>query len=156
MGETGRRDELTRLTQALVAEGQRIGHAFGQRNGVHSTDVEALTRILVAGRSGHPLTAGELAADLGLSTGTVTSLIDRLERAGHVRRERDTTDRRRVILHYGDSGLELAGRFFGPLGELHDNVTRQFSDAELAVVERYLAATLEAFQRYRTDLADEA
>ncbi|MEV6283514.1 MarR family winged helix-turn-helix transcriptional regulator [Kribbella sp. NPDC051770] len=148
----GGRDELVRLVQTFVAEGQRIGHAFAHRHGVHGTDIEALIRVLVAGDGGRPLTAGELAAELGLTTGAVTTLLDRLERAGHVRRERDERDRRRVNLHYGDAGLELAQQFFGPLGDLHRSVTSDFTPEELAVVRRYLSATIDAFRTYRTQL----
>jgi DNA-binding MarR family transcriptional regulator len=135
-----------------VAEGQRIGHAFAHRHGVHGTDVEALIRVLVAGDGERPLTAGELATELGLTTGAVTTLLDRLERAGHVRRERDERDRRRVNLHYGEAGLELAQQFFTPLGELHRAATSDFSPEELATVRRYLGATIGAFRSYREQL----
>lgn len=148
------RGELVRLVQLLVAEGQRIGHVFAQRQGVNGTDVEALIRILVAGDD-QPMTAGRLAAELGLTTGAVTTLIDRLERDGHVRRERDTADRRRVIVHYDQSGLELAGRFFRPLGLHHDAATSSFTPEELEIVKRYLAATIESFRSYRDQLASE-
>ena len=151
----GERDELVRLVQLLIAEGQRIGHVFAQRQGVNGTDVEALIRILVADAD-QPMTAGRLAAELGLSTGAVTTLIDRLERDGHVRRERDTADRRRVIVHYDQSGLELAGRFFRPLGLHHDAATSSFTPEELSVVKRYLAATIESFRSYREQLAAES
>ena len=148
------RDELVRLVQQLIAEGQRIAHLFAQRQGIHGTDVEALLRILVADE-GRPMTAGRLAAELGLSTGAVTTLIDRLERDGHVRRERDTADRRRVIVRYVRSGLELAGRFFQPLGLHHRTATADFTAAELEVVKRYLAASIDAFSSYREQLAAE-
>lgn len=148
---TGERDELVGLVQMLVAEGQRIGHVFAQQQGVHGTDVEALIRILVADED-HPMTAGRLAAELGLSTGSVTTLLDRLERAGHVRRERDAVDRRRVNIRYAEPGMELAGRFFGPLGRHHHAATARFTEAELEVVKSYLAATIEAFRRYREQL----
>ncbi|HEY3557692.1 MarR family winged helix-turn-helix transcriptional regulator [Kribbella karoonensis] len=148
-------DELVDLVQMLVAEGQRIAHVFAQRHGVHGTDIEALVRILVAGERGQPLTAGQLAAELGLTTGSVTTLLDRLERAGHVRRERDPADRRRVILRYGEPGRELAGQFFGPLGVHHRSATGDFTPTELEVVRRYLAATIEAFGSYRTELTRE-
>ncbi|MET9315109.1 MarR family winged helix-turn-helix transcriptional regulator [Kribbella sp. NPDC003505] len=148
-------DDLVGLVQMLVAEGQRIAHVFAQRHGVHGTDVEALVRILVAGERGRPLTAGQLAAELGLTTGSVTTLLDRLERAGHVQRERDPADRRRVILRYGEPGRELAGRFFGPLGAHHRAATGEFTPAELEVVKRYLTASIDAFRSYRSELSEQ-
>ncbi|WP_350278824.1 MarR family winged helix-turn-helix transcriptional regulator [Kribbella sp. HUAS MG21] len=148
----GERHELVRLIQLLVAEGQRIGHAFAQQQGVNGTDIEALIRILVA-TDDQPMTAGRLASELGLSTGAVTTLIDRLERDGHVRRVRDTVDRRRVIIHYDQTGLEFAGRFFQPLGVHHTAATADFTPEELAIVKRYLTATIEAFRTYREQLS---
>ncbi|MEU8224020.1 MarR family transcriptional regulator [Kribbella sp. NPDC048915] len=148
-------DELVGLVQMLVAEGQRIAHVFAQRHGIHGTDVEALVRILVADQRGAPLTAGRLATELGLTTGSVTTLLDRLERAGHVRRERDATDRRRVNLRYGEPGRELAASFFTPLGAHHRSATESFTPAELDVVQRYLTATIDAFRAYRTELSDQ-
>lgn len=148
------RDELVGLIQMLVAEGQRIGHLFAQRHGAHGTDVEALIRILSPGDE-TPMTAGRLAAELGLSTGAVTSLLDRLERDGHVRRERDPLDRRKVIIRYDQAGLELAGRFFQPLGEHHRAGTADFTAEELQIVKRYLAATISSFRAYREQLTTE-
>lgn len=145
-------DKLVGLLQTLIAEGQRIAHVFAQRHGIHGTDVEALIRILVAGDRGVPMTAGQLAAELGLTTGTVTTLIDRLERAGHVRRERDPGDRRRVILRYGEPGRELASRFFTPLGDHHRSATAQFTPEELEIVQRYLIASIASFRAYREEL----
>src|SRR5690349_16918583 len=145
-------DDVTRLLQLLVAEGQRIGQRFAQRHDAHPTDLEALVRVLQAGSDGVPMTAGELGAELGLTSGTVTALLDRLERAGHVRRERDPSDRRRVLLHYGDNGYRLARDFFMPLGELHRDATSDFTAAEVETVRRYLSATLDSYRRYREQL----
>ncbi|GAA0607698.1 MarR family transcriptional regulator [Kribbella sandramycini] len=147
--------EVTRLIQLLVAEGQRIAHRFAQRHDAHPTDMEALIRILQSGADGAPMTAGELGRELGLTSGTVTALVDRLERAGHVRRERDPVDRRKVLIHYGDTGMQLARQFFVPLGDLHRQATAEFSPAEVEVVRRYLAATLDSYQAYRRRLEDD-
>ncbi|WBQ08251.1 MarR family winged helix-turn-helix transcriptional regulator [Kribbella sp. CA-293567] len=151
----GPRDQLVGLVQMLVAEGQRIGHSFAHRHGLHPTDVEALIRVMVADERGAPVTAGELGTELGLTSGTVTSLLDRLARAGHVRRERDAADRRRVIVRSGEAGMELAREFFTPLGVLHRGVIDEFTPAELEVVARYLGATTIAFRSYREQLTAE-
>jgi DNA-binding MarR family transcriptional regulator len=62
--------------------------------GLNSTDFASLCLLLLHG----PATAGRLAELTGLTTGGVTGLVDRLERAGLVRRELDPTDRRKVII----------------------------------------------------------
>lgn len=61
--------------------------------GVNPTDMQCI-QLLQHG----PLTAGELARRTGLTTASITTAIDRLERAGFVARTRDATDRRRVVV----------------------------------------------------------
>jgi DNA-binding MarR family transcriptional regulator len=66
--------------------------AAADRVGISARDLECLDFIVMKGR----VTAGELAALTGLTTGAVTGLIDRLEKAGLAKRERDERDRRKV------------------------------------------------------------
>ena len=65
-----------------------------------------------------PMTAGALAEELGLTTGAITSLLDRLEQAGYVRRVRDTADRRRVLVELTPLARDRIGELYGPMGEL--------------------------------------
>ena len=81
-----------------------------------------------------------------------TAAIDRLERAGHLRRTRESTDRRVVHLRYGEPGMALAVAFFGPLGARSDAVMAQFSTAELATVERFLDGMTEAVTAHRDEV----
>jgi DNA-binding MarR family transcriptional regulator len=68
--------------------------AVADRLGLSSTDLIGLAAL-----SGpEPLTAGQLAEATGLTTGSVTVMIDRLEQAGYVQREKDAQDRRRVLV----------------------------------------------------------
>lgn len=147
-----RGEELVRLVQLLVTEGGKVGGAFAARHGLHPTDVDALVHVLVAQQRGAPLTPGGLGADLGLTSGAVTSVVDRLERAGHVVRTRDAVDRRRVLLHHSDDGLALAEQFFGPLGARTDAVLAGFTDDELDVVARFLAGMGAALAEHRRTL----
>jgi DNA-binding MarR family transcriptional regulator len=61
------------------------------------------------------VTAGELAAEAGLTTGAVTAVVDRLERKGYVRRTRDTQDRRKVKLEVTSAFVAEAEKIYGPL-----------------------------------------
>lgn len=79
----------------------------------------------------------------------MTALIDRLERAGHIRRDRDTADRRKVFLHYADQGAALAMSFFGPLGRRTDAVMARFTDEELAVVHRFMTTMVASMREHR-------
>lgn len=80
------------------------GHATAAAVGLNGTDFSCLNLLALAG----PLTAGQLAQRTGLTTGATTRMIDRLEQGRFVRRERDPTDRRRVIVVVAsDRGNEL-------------------------------------------------
>ena len=76
------------------AQGVLFSQAVAARLGITSSDLECLDIIFLNAR----VTAGELAAATGLTTGAVTGVIDRLEQAGFARRERDPTDRRKVFV----------------------------------------------------------
>lgn len=157
MAEDGdAREEVVRLTQALVVEGTRFMAAFAALHRLHHTDAEALGRVLVAQEAGTPMTAGALAAELGLTTGAITAVVDRLERAGHLSRVRDERDRRKVLLEHSAEGRARAEEFFAPVRRRSDAVMDQFSAAELQVVSRYLAATGAAVAAQREVLAAQA
>lgn len=65
---------------------------------LHPSDVQALLRLVKADQAAMPVTRGHIGQALALASGSVTGLVDRLERADHVRRVRDVEDRRRVRL----------------------------------------------------------
>jgi DNA-binding MarR family transcriptional regulator len=69
-------------------------NAIAHRIGISATEFEAMDLITRF----QPITAGKLAEYCGLTTGAITGIVDRLERQGFVRRERDQNDRRRVFI----------------------------------------------------------
>lgn len=133
-----------------------VGHAFAGRHGLNATDLHALIAVFDAGRAGEPITPGRLGEQLNLSSGSVTALLDRLERAGHIRRARDTVDRRKVLLRYAEPGARLAREFFGPLGRRTDAVLDQFTEAELQVIHRFLRLMVTAMQEHRDEVRAES
>jgi DNA-binding MarR family transcriptional regulator len=84
------------------------------------------------------MTPGRLRGQLNLTSGAVTACLDRLERAGHIRRVRDAGDRRVVHLHYADAARGLARDYFRPLARSTDAARGRFSPEELEVVVRFL------------------
>jgi len=129
--------------QALAVEMRRMNgeinrlvHAFAHAQGLHATDVQALGAILDADG---PLTPGRLRDHLGLTSGAVTACLDRLERAGHIRRARESSDRRVVHLYY-ESGAKAAARsFFMPLAEAAAGARAASEPHELEAALRFLA-----------------
>lgn len=144
------RQELGLLLRRLNVELDAVGQRFAELHGLGRTDVRALVAILDAARRGEALTAGSLGAAVELSSASVTALLDRLERVGHVRRVRDATDRRRVVLEMSESALAAGGEFFGGLQRDLLQAMARYSDDELAVVRRFLTemtAVIEHHQR---------
>jgi MarR family transcriptional regulator, organic hydroperoxide resistance regulator len=82
--------EIRKFTRSSLMLQQSIA----QEAGLNATDAECLDYLMEMG----PSTAGALVKATGLTTGAVTSLIDRLERGGFVKRTADPNDRRKVIV----------------------------------------------------------
>ncbi|MEW9551011.1 MarR family winged helix-turn-helix transcriptional regulator [Nonomuraea sp. NPDC050783] len=121
----------------MTAEFNRIAHEFAGEHGLHTTDVQALVIIF---DSPTPITPSRLREELNLTSGAVTACLDRLERAGHIRRVREAHDRRVVHLHYLDAAKEFAAAFFRPVGRSTGNALARFSEEELRTVAAFLDA----------------
>lgn len=86
-----------------------------------------------------PMTAGQIAELTGLTTGSVTSMVDRLERAGYVRRESDPHDRRRVVVQAEADAMERnVGPFYESLAQASAALIASYTDAELAFLVDHL------------------
>lgn len=160
MRSTGQNDgdvheRVMLLTQRLVAEAERVSTAFVVTSRMHATDVNALIRVLVGQQQGESITAGRLGEELGLTSGAVTAVVDRLERSGHLRRVRDQQDRRRVLLENSPAGQRLAEEYFVPIRQRSEEVMDGFTSVELEVVSRYLTATAAAMSAHRDFLITE-
>ena len=138
MGED-QRQEVALLLRRLSVELDAVGQRFATLHALGRTDVRALVAIMDAARRGEALTAGVLGQAVDLSSASVTALVDRLERAGHVRRVRDPQDRRRVVLEMSESAMAAGGQFFGGLNRDLLAAMTDYSEEELAVVHRFLS-----------------
>ncbi|MGX6601471.1 MarR family winged helix-turn-helix transcriptional regulator [Micromonosporaceae bacterium Da 78-11] len=146
------RDELVELLRSYSIEAQQVAEAFAQRQGLHPTDLQALIAVMRAEGAGDPLTPGRLGDAVGLSSGATTAVIDRLERAGHLRRSRESADRRVVHLRYGEPGMALAAAFFRPLGVRSHAVIDEFSTDELVTVRRFMLAMADALAAHHREV----
>jgi DNA-binding MarR family transcriptional regulator len=117
-----------RMTGSLF---QLIGLATAERIGINATDLNCLNILSFSGQ----LTAGELARATGLTTASITGVIDRLEEAGYVRRERDARDRRRVVVHLVlDKARHDVAPVFLPMVRDWQQLTADYSDDELQLI----------------------
>src|SRR5215218_8624580 len=135
------------LVNELVSEFRISGNqdsAFdnlaAERLGVNRTDLHCLNTVENAGG----LTAGELARETGLTTGAVTGVIDRLERAGYARRVPDPEDRRRVKVDVTPKFYARADQIWGPLAaDWQARLSERFTAEELERVIEFLRTTTE-------------
>lgn len=141
--------EITNELRRYAVDAQHVGHAFANLHGLGATDLHALIAVMDAELQGEPITPGRLGEKLDLSSGSVTALLDRLERAGHVRRDRTPTDRRKVLVHYADRGAAVAAEFFRPLGRRTDAVMSEFTDDDLEIVHRFVTAIRATLREHR-------
>jgi DNA-binding MarR family transcriptional regulator len=110
--------------------GDAMDQAASEFLGIHRTDTRLLDVLQMTGR----MSAGELAKAGHLSPGAVTAALDRLERAGYVRRVRDEGDRRRVMVEVTDRMQELTGQLYGPLAASGDALLRDLTEEHLTVM----------------------
>ncbi len=119
--------EFRQLSAATVLFHQ----AVADRLGMGVTDHKCAD---ILERNG-PMTAGELAQRTGLTTGAITGVIDRLERAGFVRRAEDPRDRRRVIVEpIVERMQQVIGPLFESMGRAAAELCARYSTRELAVI----------------------
>src|SRR5215207_587202 len=132
------RQEVALLLRRLTIELDAVGQRFATEHGLNRTDVRALVAIMDAARRGEPMTAGRLGEAVELRSASVTALLDRLERVGHLRRVRDPEDRRRVSLQMSDAAMAAGAEHFGGLQRDLLAAMEDYSDTDLAVVRRFL------------------
>ena len=125
---------IRRATLRFIA-GVVLHNAVAQRVGLGASDSQMLSLLNLHG----PLTPGRLAELTGLTTGTATGVIDRLERGGFVRRERDVTDRRKVLVTPVAEAMSALSEHYREHGEHLDAVLRRRDAAQLRVIADFLA-----------------
>ena len=152
MEEKALKRDIVNAIRGMSLDGQRVADTFAHRHGLNPTDMRALNLIMEAETRHEALTAGRLSTLLGTSTGATTAVIDRLERIGHIHRNRDHADRRKVTLHFEPLAMQLAGAYFGPLGALTDEVMSRYSTEELRTVHRFMEDMRQAYATHQLAL----
>jgi DNA-binding MarR family transcriptional regulator len=138
---SSRRKNRQQLVAALNAamrevsgQGVLYSQAVAGRLAINSTDLECLDHIVARGA----ITAGALAEATGLTTGAITGVIDRLERRGFARRERDLDDRRKVFVRALPAVAEEIAPLFAPMERAALAAIAFYRDGELALLLDFL------------------
>src|SRR6266403_6256430 len=119
--------ELENAMWKSSAQGTIFSQTVADRAGISNSDMECVDFLNVEGR----MTAGRLAELTGLTTGAITGVVDRMEKAGLVRRERDEGDRRKVFIAIVPEALAKIVRFYEPLQRAVTRDWEGYTDAEL-------------------------
>lgn len=140
-------DEVRRSQNATDRFDQAVADALG----LNRTDMRCLD---VLEREG-PVTAGRLAEATGLTTGAMTTALDRLERAGYARRVPDTADRRRVLVQATPQSLQDAGRFYGEHAALSELLYQRYTEAQLELLLGFVREGREFNERHAAQIEQE-
>jgi DNA-binding MarR family transcriptional regulator len=119
--------------------------------GVNRTDVICLDILARLGT----VPAGRLAEESRLTTGAVTAVLDRLERAGYVQRLADPADRRRVLVETTERFRELAEHAWGPVAAKLLDAGSRFTKEQLAAIREFLRIGAELSYRRAEEITDE-
>lgn len=126
--------EVTTEFEGLRQAADRLDEAVAAQVGLNRTDLRCLGVVYRRGR----LTAGELAEESGLTPGAITTVLDRLERAGFADRVADPADRRRVLVVSTAAAREVGGRLYGEVAVASSAELAGHGAEELAVIRDYL------------------
>ena len=140
-----------RLIEAVLAASRESStlavffHAsLAERVGLGATEEKTLALLSQLG----PMTAGEIASRTGLTTPSVTGLLDRLESKGMVQRVRDPHDRRRVIVEPNQERLAELDQLFHSLQETFRELLEIYSDEQLATIADFLTRAARRSQEF--------
>lgn len=135
----------TLLRQILVLN-RELEHQLGEELGVNPTDLEAMQQLMTSG----PLSPSTLAERLGVSTAAVTIAVDRLVKAGHVRRTPHPSDRRRLLVVPSEDSVRQAKSSVLPMVLETNALLDRYTDGEQAAIIDYLDQTVGVMTRRST------
>ena len=148
-------DKHLDLKTQVIRDGRENGISYtlfrnilGKEMGLNSTDFSGLDLIFYRGVS----TPSELAVFTGLSSGSTTAMIDRLEKAKLIKREANPDDRRGTLLVINKVGAKKFGPLFASARAAQDTLLDNFTDTELRIISRYFKASTEMLDEQRKQI----
>lgn len=145
-------DALKFALQTMSGQSVLFSHALAGRLGMNPSDLECLGILMATG----PITAGRLAEETGLTTGAITGIVDRLERHGHVQRERDQHDRRRIFISPNHQSLQRIAPLFASMEAALEDLFARYSDEELRLILDFTNAVTAITHRETINMREQA
>jgi DNA-binding MarR family transcriptional regulator len=143
-------DSVLRSLRRVNLQGSFFGQTVALRFGLSESDIEALEVLIDTGAA----TAGRLSELMGLSTGAVTRVIDRLEQSGYVRRVPDPADRRRVIVEVVPDKIAAVQSTLSRVGQAGAEEIGKYTEAQLALIDDFLRRMAEITREEATSIRD--
>ena len=140
--------DLEHAMRKASAQGTIYASAVADSVGISSSDMDCMDFLNLEGR----MTAGRLAELTGLTTGAITGVVDRMEKAGLVRRERDAEDRRKVFIAPAKESMAKLGQLYEPLQRAMQKQSGRYTDAEVRLLLRYATESYHSILEATTQL----
>ena len=140
---------LNREVRGWQADQELFDSLVIELAGINRTDWRCLDILGTRG----PMTAGQLAGAVRLTTGAITGVLDRLEAAGLIRRVRDNEDRRRVFVEVTDEVDRQAAPVYGPLIEDAAKAHAVFDDDEIELITKFIEVERGLLARHTSRVA---
>lgn len=144
-------DDLQQESRRYLASYVMFNQAVADHLKLHPTDVQCLN--LLTAEPG-PFTTGRIAELTGLTSGSATRLVDRLEKAGYVVRHRDNADRRRVLVEPVPEAMRDITELWAELGKGWREMFAGYTEDELGLLHRHMQRTVELSRRQIAHLRD--
>ena len=144
-------EELSNEVRISQNATDRFDQAVADALGINRTDLRCID---ILGREG-AVTAGFLAEATGLTTGSVTTVIDRLEQRGFAQRVRDSKDRRRVLVDLTAEAHDIGSAFYSEHTRYGMNLARRYTEKELQLLVEFVRGGRELNERRAAEIEAE-
>jgi DNA-binding MarR family transcriptional regulator len=140
--------DLMDSVRSLTRSSLQFQNAIALKTNLNVTDLECISYLIETG----PSTAGDLATLTGLTTGAITNVIDRLEKAAYVRRENDPNDRRKVIVVFVPGNHKRIMKYYESVSADVSSLFSGYSRKELKFILSHTCALNEIYQKHTEEM----
>jgi DNA-binding MarR family transcriptional regulator len=132
-------NQMQSLAQTVSTETALFHQSAAAKLGLGITELKTVSTLLQEG----PMTAGQIAERLNLTTGAVSNVIDRLEQGKFAYRTPDTKDRRKVIVSVNQEKLSFTNNVYRSMGEGFEKMLESYAIEELELLVRFYNSIIE-------------